>query len=102
MSFIFISPEPNTMAFGGVATGIINAQLAAIAAGITQISGVPAICSATGPSKGKKPAAVAVLDVISVKKQINVATTITPKIRGIADAPASISAIYCARPELLI
>ena len=41
MSLISISPEPNTMAFGGVATGIIKAQLAANAAGITQASGEP-------------------------------------------------------------
>lgn len=68
MSRICICPEPNTIAFGGVATGIINAQLHAMAAGITHTNGVPVTDSATGPSKGKKPAAVAVLLVICCKK----------------------------------
>ena len=39
---IFICPVPNTMAFGGVATGIMKAQLAAMAAGIASSSaGIP-------------------------------------------------------------
>lgn len=89
ISLILICPDPNTMAFGGVATGIINAQLAAIAAGTTQTKGEPVIDSATGPSKGKKPAAVAVLLVISVKNVINAATTNTLSTSPIASAPAN-------------
>ncbi|KYC49835.1 MAG: hypothetical protein AMQ74_01361 [Candidatus Methanofastidiosum methylothiophilum] len=34
ISIILILPDPNTIAFGGVATGIINAKDEAIAAGI--------------------------------------------------------------------
>ena len=88
MSRICICPEPNTIAFGGVATGIINAQLHAIAAGITQTKGEPVIDSATGPNKGRKPAAVAVLLVISVKNVINATTTSTLITSGIALAPS--------------
>ena len=90
------------MAFGGVATGIINAQLHAIAAGITHTKGEPKILSATGPNNGKKPAAVAVLLVISVKKVISATTTTMPKTNGIALAPSIICAMYCAKPEDLI
>ena len=88
MSFILISPEPNTIALGGVATGIINAQLHAIAAGITHTNGLPVIDSATGPSNGKKPAAVAVLLVISVKKVMSATTTRMLITKGIALAPS--------------
>ena len=61
ISAICNSPELKTIAFGGVATGIINAQLAANAAGITNISGPSVKVTEIGPSKGKKLATVAVL-----------------------------------------
>ena len=68
-------PVPNTMALGGVATGIMKAQLAATAAGIASISGDSPWATASAPSNGRKAAAVAVLEVISVRKMITSTTT---------------------------
>src|SRR5690606_6746393 len=75
ISIIFSLPEANTIALGGVATGIIKAQLAATAAGITNIAADVSNDIATGPSSGKNAAAVAVLLVISVRKIITVVTS---------------------------
>ena len=83
------SPELNTMAFGGVATGIIKAQLAANAAGITNIIGPSVNVTAIGPSKGKKLAAVAVLLVTSVKNNMVTVTINTAPIIGILDVASS-------------
>ena len=81
-SFASISPVPNTSAFGGVATGMINAQLAPIPMMITRVSfGIPrepAIAAKTGT----KSAAEAVLLVNSVVPMINSATKNTTKIFG--------------------
>ena len=55
------------MAFGGVATGIINAMEAATVAGIASIRGSISMPMATAPSTGRKVAADAVFDVISVE-----------------------------------
>jgi len=82
MSAMRNSPELNTIAFGGVATGIMKAQLAANAAGITSIRGPSVNVTAIGPSKGKKLAAVAVLLVTSVKNKIVMVTTKTAAITG--------------------
>ena len=48
-----ILPEPKTIAFGGVATGSINAQLAANTTGIVKATGATPIATATAPTTGK-------------------------------------------------
>ena len=75
-----IRPDPNTIAFGGVATGSINAQLAAMVAGITSISGSMPRPTATANSTGIKVAVVAVLLVSSVRNIIRVITNINTSI----------------------
>ena len=67
-------PEPKTIALGGVATGSINAQLAAKTTGIVKATGAIPRATATAPTTGKNVDVVATLDVISVKKIIKVAT----------------------------
>lgn len=59
-------PVPNTIAFGGVPTGNMNAQFAAIAAGAIRIIGCTSNVIASAPSKGKINVAVAVFEVIYV------------------------------------
>ena len=77
MSDIFKYPDPKTTAFGGVATGSINAQDAATAA--VTISAYGWILSATARDAiiGNIMEAVAVLEVISVKNKTSAATTRT-------------------------
>ena len=58
------------MAFGGVATGNINAQLAARATAAVTSIGLKSDCMAMAATTGKKVAVVAMLDVNSVKKII--------------------------------
>src|SRR5690554_5306429 len=72
MSLIFMWPVPNTMAFGGVATGIMKAQLAATAAGTAKRIGDTSWPTARAPTSGRKAAAVAVLLVTSVRNRITV------------------------------
>jgi len=67
-------PEPKTIALGGVATGNINAQLAANTTGIVKATGAIPRATATAPTTGKNVEVVATLDVISVKNIIKVAT----------------------------
>ena len=67
-------PEPNTIALGGVATGSINAQLAAKTTGIVNATGAIPSATATAPTTGKNVEVVATFDVISVKNIIKVAT----------------------------
>ena len=62
------------MAFGGVATGNINAQLAAKHTGTVSETGKTPIAIARAPKTGKKVVVVVTLLVISVKKIIKVAT----------------------------
>ena len=61
-------PLPYTMALGAVATGIINAQLALIAAGIINTIGSTPIAADALANTGISNVAVAVLEVISVTK----------------------------------
>ncbi len=65
-----ICPLLKTIAFGGVATGSINAQLAAIAAGITKYIGETLKLTAIAAAIGKNAAVVAKLLVSSVKNII--------------------------------
>ena len=69
-----ILPDPKTIALGGVATGSMNAQLAANTTGIVKATGATPIATATAPTTGKNVDVVATLDVISVKNIIKVAT----------------------------
>ena len=63
-----ISPDAKTRAFGGVATGIMNAKLAAIVAGTIISSGLIPQPSATAANIGRRIAAEAVLLVISLAR----------------------------------
>ena len=56
------------MAFGGVATGSINAKLDAITSGMAIDIGVTEIATAMDVAIGKKVDVVAVFDVSSVRK----------------------------------
>ena len=67
-------PDPNTIAFGGVATGIIKAQLAAIVAVTTNNNGSIPNGNAMAARIGTKVAVVARLLVSSVRKITIVAT----------------------------
>ena len=65
------------MALGGVATGNINAQLAANATAAVTNRGLKSDCIAIAATTGKKVAVVAMFEVSSVKKMIIVTTNIT-------------------------
>ena len=54
-------PDPKTMAFGGVATGSMNAQLAANVTGTVRTIGSKPDSIAIAPTTGRKVAVVAVL-----------------------------------------
>ena len=58
---------PKTMAFGGVATGIMKAQEADIVAGIISTSGCTPVATATAARIGRIISVVAVLLVSSVR-----------------------------------
>ena len=58
------------MAFGGVATGNIKAQLAAKQTGTVSDTGSTPIPIATAPKTGKKVEVVATFEVTSVKKKL--------------------------------
>ena len=60
--------DPKTTAFGGVATGSINAQEAATVAPTSKKNAFTSIVSERATSTGNSIAVVAKLDVISVKK----------------------------------
>ena len=78
---ILILPDENTMAFGGVATGSINAIEADMVAGIIKRRGLKPRANAVPLIIGKRAAVVAVLDVNSVKK-VNKRQIIKTIIRG--------------------
>ena len=82
MVFTVSSPLLYTIAFTGVATGIINAQLALMAAGIMRISGSTSIATAALAKIGISNVAVAVFDVISVTKLTDKHNTNTNKNKG--------------------
>ena len=60
------------MAFGGVATGSINAKLDAITSGMAIDIGLTEIATAMDVAIGKKVDVVAVFDVSSVRKTMKV------------------------------
>src|SRR5699024_8466548 len=67
-------PDPNTTAFGGVATGSINAHEAATPAAIINAYGWTPSAKANDAIIGYIIFAVAVLDVISVRNITNAVT----------------------------
>ena len=75
-------PEPYAIAFGGVATGSMNAHVAAIATGIASSIGSIPIPTATAVATGRKVAAAAVLDVSSVRNRTPAAAIITTSTTG--------------------
>ena len=75
-------PDPQTIAFGGVATGNIKAQLAARQTGTVSDTGSTPMPIATAPKTGKNVEVVATLEVTSVKKIIKAATASIKKIGG--------------------
>jgi hypothetical protein len=72
-------PDPKTTALGGVATGNINAQVAATVAETIKMNGWTSIVIAIGYRIGNNIAVVAKLDVISVRKLTAVIKMITSK-----------------------
>ena len=68
ISAIFSSFEPNTTAFGGVATGNINAHEAASVVPTSNRKGFIPIRVAKGIITGKSIAVVAIFEVSSVRK----------------------------------
>jgi hypothetical protein len=75
-----INPEENTIAFGGVPTGNINAQLAASVNGIHKYSGGMPKEIEKLPTTGTIIVTSAKLDIISVTK-IPIKTTINNMVR---------------------
>ena len=71
ISAIFNLLVPKTIAFGGVATGNINASEAAKVAGIIKSNGFTFIETAVPANTGSNISVVAVFEVSSVKKDIN-------------------------------
>ncbi len=71
------SPDPKTIALGGVATGNMKAQLAANVTGTVSTIGSMPDLYAMAAMTGRKVAVVAILLVNSVRKTISVVTAIT-------------------------
>ena len=90
------------MAFGGVATGSINAKLDAITSGMAIDIGVTEIATAMDVAIGKKVDVVAVFDVSSVRKTMKLVI-----IRMISQGLSSTNKLndvpsHCPNPELLM
>jgi len=100
ISETFSSPEPNTTALGGVATGNIKAQDAAMVAGIISRKGCTSIVIAIGAKIGSNMAVVAKFDVISVKKLILNVSTGMSKMIGRLSRRINLDPIHSASPVL--
>ena len=98
---ILNKPEPKTIAFGGVATGSIKAQLAAKVTGAANIIGLMPISIAIAPITGRNVAVVATLLVSSVKKIIITAIIITIRVVGRVLINERLEPNQAANPELL-
>jgi hypothetical protein len=94
--------DPYTIAFGGVATGNIKAQLAAKQTGIARDTGNTPIATASPPNTGKNVVVVVTLLVISVKKIIKVAIAKIKNIGGIVLKTIKLSPIHIPKPLELI
>lgn len=97
-----ISPELKTMAFGGVATGIIKAQLAAIAVGMISNRGLIPNPTATAAKIGPKAETVAMLLDSSVTKITVVQTIIIKTTRGSPFKSLTVQPMNSATPVVLI
>ena len=95
-------PEPKTTAFGAVATGSMNAQLALSAAGSITTNGSISFDDATDARIGMIKIVLAVLLVISVRKVIKRQTRITSAKTGRVPTPLRTSAISPLSPEISI
>jgi len=82
MSFMGTSPVANTIAFGGVATGSMKAQLAANVAGTISKAGGRSNALANSPMMGSNTFEVAVLLVTSVRKVTSKTTASTSRKGG--------------------
>ena len=94
--------DPYTIAFGGVATGNIKAQLAAKHTGTVKETGRTPIAIAKAPNTGKNVVVVVTLLVISVKKIINVATANIKSIGGTVLRTSRLFPIHIPNPLELI
>src|SRR5699024_2594446 len=92
-------PEPNTTAFGGVATGNINAHDAATAAATINAYGWNPKATATEAIIGNIIEAAAVFDVIAIKNMTSVATTSITILRLTACKPDNCSPIPSDKPD---
>ena len=95
---MLIHPVANTIALGGVATGSMNAQLAAIVIGTVSIMGGTPACIAIAPITGSKVAVVARLLVNSVRKTTSETAAITRTTIPHAFSGVSASPSHNARP----
>ena len=77
MSLIRTMPEPNIIVLVGVATGNINAQLAAMVIGIINTTGSNPILIAMEAKIGVSAVTLAIFELISVKKTISTMTART-------------------------
>ena len=89
---------PKTMAFGGVATGIMNAQEADSVAGTISSSGWMPVATATAASIGRMVSVVAVLLVSSVRKVMARHTSRISTNTGNTPTAWNWSPIICANP----
>src|SRR5699024_3421733 len=92
-------PEPNTTALGGVATGNINAHDAATAAAIINAYGWNPSATANAAIIGNIIDAVAVFDVISVKKITNAVTSTITTSKLTPCKPDSCIPIHSDKPD---
>tara|TARA_B100001146_G_C15810466_1_gene276581 strand:+ start:121 stop:474 length:354 start_codon:yes stop_codon:yes gene_type:complete len=92
-------PEPYTTALGIVATGSIKAQLALIAAGISNSAGSTPLAVEAAPKIGIRITVVAVLLVISVRNVTNSAMHNIRKTVLISLIPVSNPATIPLRPD---
>ena len=91
-------PLPKTIAFGGVATGNINANEAANVAGTIKYNGSTAAAIAAIPSIGRIIVVVAVLEVNSVKKVTARQMVRTVIHNGQSETPVSLDPIHLSSP----
>src|SRR5699024_2000794 len=92
-------PEPNTTAFGGVATGSINAQDAATPAAIISANGWNPSATANAAIIGNIIDAVAVFDVISVKNMTKPTTIAITSSKLTPCNPESWDPIHSDNPD---
>ena len=101
ISPIFTSPVPKTIAFGGVATGSMNAHEADSVAGIIKRSGSIPIAVPSDPSTGRTISVVAVFDVSSVKNVSIEQTDITIATGGKSPSAVNWPPSQSERPDIL-